>query len=126
MKVLIRSQPVFDIPITPIELGILKRMSESHYDGHCNSISRVGGFLYGWTNHQEFLAEIDAPEDQYRVTATWSQVDTLLKCLEMRRYLHSDDEREIALRLSRQLFKLLQVASESIGAWSREVNLEGS
>jgi len=124
MKAVIKGQPIFDIPITPLQLGILKQLSESHYDAYCRSISVQGGFLYGWENHQRFLSESAAYESQYRETATWRQLDTLQKCLEGRPQLRAADERAIADKLSRMFWTLMNEATHRISSWEYEVELE--
>lgn len=49
-------------------------LSANHYDAHCRSISRVGGFLYGWSNCLLM--------DGKAMTCNSSELDTLMKVLE--------------------------------------------
>lgn len=87
MHCTLQASPSFQLTLTQEELAVLLDCSGTHYDGVCKSASLVGGFLYGWKNHffsvdGEFN---DAPLSEINVTATWSQIDTCLKILEMPR-----------------------------------------
>jgi hypothetical protein len=106
------------------ELKLLGLLAVNHYDGHCKSVAKQGGFLYGMQNHQEFSN--GAPH-----VLSFREIDTLCKILEMRSML-SPVESLIALNKP----KLLDVASalswrlrgllQEINAEVRRMRPEGS
>ena len=77
MRATFIASPRFNLWVTPQELETLVFCSTSHYDGVCKDASKVGGFLYGWTNM--------APEDKTAdiwVSCTGHELQTCMKILE--------------------------------------------
>lgn len=71
-----------ELLLTVVEVAILMVLSERHYDGHCKSVGKSGGFLYGLSNMVEWAKEEDRDIPSL---LTWHQVDTLCKILEQAR-----------------------------------------
>lgn len=68
-----------ELSITDKDLETLLELSSRHYDGHCQSVSKQGGFLYGW-NNQFHIFEKQSP---IKVTVSTYELDTLVKITEM-------------------------------------------
>jgi hypothetical protein len=96
-----------DLDITKKALGVMLRCSEAHYDGKCKAASKQGGFLYGWKNH----FELPESKNFIRVRATWRQVDTLCKILEMERHFSDRGDSQPVYQAIRAVMK--QMAQES-------------
>ncbi|WP_157979478.1 hypothetical protein [Rhodoferax ferrireducens] len=75
MRIEITSQPRFELPLSLETVDLLMEMSRHHYDFVCKQASAVGGFIYGWRNSVSFVPE--SP-----VSATWRELDTVLKICE--------------------------------------------
>lgn len=88
-----------EVQFTREELEILLVLSKHHYDGHCRSVSEVGGFLYGIKNGFKF-----APEIPHHLK--FREIDTLCKILEM-----SDTLSPIQSLLEMNKPQLLKVAA---------------
>lgn len=43
-------QPKVKIYFTKEELGLLTKLSQTHYDGNCKRLSEIGGSIYGLNN----------------------------------------------------------------------------
>ncbi len=81
-----------EITLTRKELEVIKKCSEAHYDGVCKSISREGGFIYGWFNKLGVKNSITE-------TVTFNTCDIIAKTLEVQRYMPKEDI-EFAYKLS--------------------------
>jgi len=68
------------LELTRAELGLLIANSKAHYDGHCRSMSEVGGILYGMRNMLDLEEEGVA-----RRFCTFRDVDSMTKCMEIGR-----------------------------------------
>lgn len=67
-----------EVTFTREEIAQLMRNSARHYDGECRNAGKVGGFLYGISNH--FVA---VPADQTVTVELWAiQLDLLAKICE--------------------------------------------
>jgi len=73
-----------ELKFTEEELDLLFYFSNRHYDGYCQSISRVGGFLYGW--RQVHKADMS-------IFATAHELNTILKVCEMSGFCKGDENR---------------------------------
>lgn len=69
-----------EIEVTRKEHTHLMMLSQKHYDGHCQSVSKPGrgSFLYGWQWH--FVGEEETEVIKSRIT--WREFDTLCKIVE--------------------------------------------
>lgn len=75
------------------EVMHLFEIASHHYDGHCKSQARQGGFLWGMRNG--LLADdksYSLPETRYRVD--WRMADTMQKILEQRQFDESTPDKE--------------------------------
>ena len=86
MRCTLHAIPSFLLTITREELAVLLDCAGTHYDSVCKSSSLQGGFLYGWKNQFFFLSDGEATPNEVNVTATWREMDTCLKILEMPRH----------------------------------------
>lgn len=66
------------LELTKKELGILLECSKHHYDGHCQSMSRQGGILYGMRNMLDM-----EEEGVTRRFCAFREIDSMVKCLEI-------------------------------------------
>ena len=95
-----------DLTLDRQEIAVLSRTAEAHYDALCRaaSVPGPGAFLNGYRNTL----------DEEKGTATCSldqrQVDTLIKILEMVRYL-PEDEARVGTDLQYELRGLLYAMS---------------
>lgn len=87
MKTVITAAPKFVMSFSELEVEVLNYASQVHYDGHCKSLSREGGILYGMRNQIAFCKADGDGKAQKEPTAdvslTSRDVDTLTKLLEM-------------------------------------------
>jgi hypothetical protein len=68
-------RPHWVIELTRIEIKQLMKCSESHYDSKCQSVSKIGGIVYG-------MAIALYRRRKIRTIVTWREVDLLCKVLE--------------------------------------------
>lgn len=118
--VIIQGKPRFHFSLSERELSILTFLSMRHYDGHCKSISREGGFLRGWNNRFSWHKEEGDP-DPFFVHAEWHEIDTLLKVLEGRSQVLTQEGFENANTLSAQFSSMLDEANQVTPTWKKEV-----
>lgn len=104
----------FNIGLPLAEIEMLCALSAIHYDGRCKAASAPGGFLYGWRNYAAFCAEKYGPETAHAVTASFSELDSCLKIMEMPTKEHA----ERAHALTRKFSRLCTVANEAYRAWT--------
>jgi hypothetical protein len=95
----IQGRPEFFFTLTLEEVTALIRLSEAHYDGACKEASRPGpnGFLYGWKNRLTWATEEGRPTPQ--ISATWRELDLVLKITEVWHGVKRDEDAEIGMRL---------------------------
>ena len=109
MQITITAKPVFNFVISNNELTILLGLSENHYDAKCKSISKSGGFLFGWQNMM--LSDNGFTwKEETTVAATFDQLDILLKVLEGSWCL-SPEDKPIASKMSITFRHALQVSN---------------
>lgn len=96
---------VFALTLRRVEIDVLSRLSRAHYDLRCKLASQPGGFIYGWGNHLDLMEN----EPNSRVTATWNDLDTCLKILEVRVAL-TGESRVCAEKLAEEIRHILSVA----------------
>lgn len=115
MKIEIQGRPEFRFEINKPAIDLLVKLSSTHYDGHCRSISQMGGFLRGWENH--YLWGLQEPESVIKVSATFRDLDTLLKVMEMP---HNLSKEELHLRgaLALSFGNALAMSNEVCPKWS--------
>ena len=125
----------FVVEMTGRDLNMFQQLSQHHYDGKCQSVSRQGGFLYGMLNHHNSHANAVrhadllayGPADQPtpfldEVTEhhlTWDQVDTLCKIAEMEQYVPPGKDKTVNAFEDRnftchQMLKRARDASEAL------------
>jgi hypothetical protein len=75
--------------ITRPEMDYMIRCSERHYDYKCQVASKVGGFLYGWSNYLRMMEEDG--KDHIETAVDMHTMDTLCKILEAARKSDPDD-----------------------------------
>lgn len=85
MNIEITGTPAFHLPLTPIHIDVLMRLSDLHYDVTCKAASKLGGFLYGWNNAITWKEQNREPDDdtKYTVQADWRDLDICLKIMEI-------------------------------------------
>lgn len=107
MKIQITASPVFHLPLTASDVRLLRELAAAHYDSVCKAAGVLGGFLYGWSNMLSCIEDEPASAEPRTVDATWRNIDTTLKILEMAGpVLHGrEDAMAQARQLSRDLFE---------------------
>lgn len=85
MNIEITGTPAFHLPLTPLHIDVLMRLSDLHYDGTCKAASKLGGFLYGWNNAIQWRHKNPDPKDDtiHTVRADWHNLDICLKIMEI-------------------------------------------
>lgn len=120
MQIVITARPIFNLPLTLDQIELLAKLSDAHYDGRCKAASRpgTGGFIHGWKGCATFHAENPhLDREPFTVQATWHEIDTTLKILEMCSYLPVP-ERAMALELQADLYAALQHADKVVPSWT--------
>lgn len=127
MRIEIASRPEFKFNITRRAVTLLVKLSTRHYDGHCRSISQIGGFLRGWENMLNLAYDdVIALSDSYsvRVYAAWSELDTLLKVMEMCMGL-SKEELAIAGTLTMAFDTAMSKSAKLVPTWHDYIEVKG-
>lgn len=113
MKIEIRAQFVFELPLTAEQTAALITLSELHYDGRCRMASR--GFLAGWRSQIAAAVECDIPD--YTVRASYDELDTCMKLLEMRFAAQHLVNRAVTDGLNRHFWGAAQLANSKYNDW---------
>lgn len=115
MKATLRATAKFSLWLTEAEITTLMSCSQLHYDAVCRESSFRGGFLYGWN----YWMIHGGPHENNLVqcTAEFRQLDICCKILEM----PYSDERELAIKLRRELSHLLSEANRHLGPLEWEI-----
>jgi hypothetical protein len=118
MDIEITAQPIFWLPLTPRQIEVLKKLSESHYDWTCKSASRPGegGFIHGWHVRIEYC---ESTEPRPLCKATWQELDLSLKIMEMSGWL-PQDEKDIVSELRTAFYGALDEYKEAGRFWITE------
>jgi hypothetical protein len=121
MKIEINSQPLFKLPLSLETIELLMEMSRHHYDGVCKAASAVGGFIYGWRNSVSFVPEVP-------VSATWRELDTLLKICEINTALfHGQPEvRKVIWDLVKGVNKAMSHWNNVSKGWCASIDTEAA
>ena len=109
MEITIRADFEFTIPLTMADVECLMKLSRHHYDGKCKQASAEpytskANFLTGWRNsiamdmkYNEMCDSGEIKRDEGEepivptIRATWDNLDTSLKIMEMSSYLTRED-----------------------------------
>jgi hypothetical protein len=116
MHIRITNSPRFEVPLTLAHITALTVLSECHYDATCKSVSRQGGFLFGWANWANDAAY------ENTVTATFDQIQTVSKLLELLSQAHhsklvDDAAVKLCRDLQRSLHGAISLANENFHEW---------
>jgi hypothetical protein len=94
MKIRIQGQPEFLLPLTVLQVELIRKVSEKHYDHVCRDASIEGyiddnrNFLTSWRNILSNYVKYPPTEEDIAsgfvvsVSATFRQLDTCCKILE--------------------------------------------
>ena len=100
MKIEITATPTFWLYLSAEQIELISQCATAHYDSTCRASAKLGGFVYGWTNAVKFNATTP-------VQASFREIDTVLKCLEIGYYI--DDlafqSKQLSMTLRRALFQ---------------------
>lgn len=129
MKIALAGELRFTVPFSQEELDLLVELSAVHYDATCRHASAITAFEPGsnflriWHNISKSYTDGPFAGDEFEYSgakATWRQIDTCLKILE---YPAFDRPKNLlALRLSNDLRRALQLATPFVGIWQTEIN----
>jgi hypothetical protein len=113
VKIQIQGKPEFEISLTKEHVLLLMKLSSCHYDSRCKNASQPRGFLFGWNN----ILGLTPDGETLPIRATWHELDTVLKIIEMPPPLTAD---EIHLRaeMQRCFFAAFRLANEVYSAWT--------
>lgn len=134
MKVTITGMPHFNIALDLDHVDMLVECAGVHYDHKCKVAARSGGFLYGWHNLAEWhraergkaAAMNEAEPEPLYVTATWDQLDTASKVLEIASSVYVGPQadrtakRMRCLALSAAFHRIVEQARQTADAWRVE------
>lgn len=115
MRIDITGQPMFWFNLTEAEVELIMTTSDAHYDVTCKEASRVGGFIYGWSNQLK-------SNPNSLVCGSFRNVDTVLKILEMVRYAAPDRYTE-SCKLSHSLRNALLESNKLAKNWVHYLDL---
>lgn len=115
MKFKIVGRPEFFFTLTREQIELLCSLSTSHYDFESRSLSKPGGFIYGWNFRLD-------DKDQVEVSATWRQLDSVSRILENIGSLDAD-KKSLATKLAVDIFTVLIAARDEIcPAWEATID----
>jgi hypothetical protein len=105
--------PSANIRFTRRELNLMMECSRRHYDALCKSISAPGrdSFLYGWKQAHNLASK--RRERSERVTVR--QLDTLMKVVEVARYLRKEKDQQDAFGIGLKLRRVFARLEECVG-----------
>ena len=106
MKFKIVGRPEFYFALTKEQIEILCSLSKSHYDFESRSLSKPGGAIFSWNFRLNEEQTVD-------VSATWRQLDSVSKVLEMTGHL-TPEKQERAEKLAVDISKMLITARDEI------------
>lgn len=109
MRIDITAEPRFWFNLTSEQIDLIILASDSHYDVACKKASQIGGFIYGWYNQMQY-------DPNTLVCGSFREVDTVLKILEMVRYVAPDKYTESA-KLCHSLRKALLESNKLAKSW---------
>lgn len=89
-KVLTQWHPQFSVVTDSATIGAIRIAGLRHYDGHCKASADTGGFLGRWERTLRTMEEMGGSFEPY-VTATFSELGTVLKICEPRPYQREQD-----------------------------------
>lgn len=81
MKIEVSMKFVFDLYLTRDDILPLIVLAQHHYDSACIATARQGGFLHTWLGRVSAFIDIST-EEQVSCSATWRDLDILLKVCE--------------------------------------------
>lgn len=113
MRIVIRTRAVFELPLTLEQIVALITLSEHHYDARCKMAGH--GFLAGWRGQIKVAIECDIPD--VAVGASFDELDTCLKLLEMRFSLQHLVDRAVTDALHRHFMGATRLANDKFNEW---------
>jgi len=134
MKVRIQGQPEFLLPLTIADVEMIRKVSAQHYDAVCREASGEAyqsdnrNFLTSWRNILQSYEKYPPTEEDIAagfvptVSATWRQIDTVLKILEpCNTFMLTPIDTLAARHLSDDLLQVLRAAGDLYGKWSATI-----
>lgn len=115
MKIDLKAQIVFKLPLTTKHVSLLIRLSEHHYDGKCRKAK--DGFLKDW---DAIIKSWDKfpPDPEYRyVEASSHEIDTCLKLMEIARGFFNVDDWLICCSLGHSFSGAMSLANQCYSNW---------
>lgn len=106
----ITGRPEFHFVLDKTTLDLIHQLSVSHYDAKCRGASRLGGFIYGWTQRMDDNAEAEC-------TATFQELDLLTKICEAIPQLRSPEQRAKLRSFRDQISAALRRANVAVLGW---------
>lgn len=110
MKIEINAEPVFWFSLTKEQIDLISNTALSHYDDYCRSVARINGFVFGWR-------EIVYFDESFKLSASFRQIDTILKILEFVGYTQPD-KIDIANSISNPFRAAMHTANRELGSLS--------
>jgi hypothetical protein len=116
MQVNLQGSPSATFTLTSAEAYVLMRCSATHYDSVCIQASAPGGFIARW--HRVTTSE--DPVFGREVYASFDELDTSLKCMELRCIGSSEQDHKIQLNLFYKFRQICQKMNEMHALWQCE------
>ena len=117
MEIDIRTQADFHFTLSDAEFEILVRLSASHYDHVCKSASKDGGFLNRWQRSHEVWKECENPDGVKELTATFRDLDTCLKIMEMPTLITNAEQLRLLRNMRKHFLAVLSRANQGYHEW---------
>ena len=112
MQASITCIPRFNFEMNIELIDILIKLSEAHYDSLCRSVSKQGGFLFGWRNIVDFGGGL--------ITCEFKELDITLKISEDFMSTLSENELKIISSYRKFVLRLIE-SSEALINYRIEV-----
>lgn len=110
MKFEVTAKPVFHFTPTEQQIACLISLARLYYDGRCKAAAQQGGFIYGWRNA---IVEFKMPE----VSASWHDLDTTMKIIEMVNYMPDPRHRECLKEFGRAINGAMNAIPGAVEQW---------
>lgn len=126
MDIEIRVQCVFSVPFVQEQIDVLTKLAQVHYDHKCKSAPEEGGFIAKWQKYMSadrvYRDTLTENDDPFTVSATFSELDTCLKILEVANLAYhskliSQEAMALCTSLTRDFRGVLSLANQKYREW---------
>lgn len=116
MRIHIQGRPEFRFTLTWEQIDVLRKLSTYHYDASCRAAANPNA-PYGANFLHTWWACMNGYGLEYQHRATWRQLDTTLKIMEMTTGC-TEGERNTVRGLAGAFNRAMNTARECMSAWT--------